>query len=484
MNRLATIDGHDPRDDDIGYRQLPHNLEAEQALLGAVLVNNDCLDLVTFLEPRHFFEDVHGRIFDACQKSRNENRVVDPVKLQPYFENDPGLEDVGGAEYLVRIVASAATTISAKDYGQTIFDLSALRDLIAAGEELVLNSYEADYTTSPTEILERAEHALSNISRGDPGLEVEHSLAESVTAAAADADQARRSGGKLLGAAMGLPTLDNLTGGAQEDNLIYFGARTAMGKTALAINTSLAFARSEERPTWVGYCSLEMNHKQLANRFIANIIGRSVNADRRGNSDEASFREYLRGGDALRDMPIDINDRPGQTVSSIRAQARKWKRRFAKRGYQNGAVFVDTIGLMKSEDRHMSTVEATMKNSQGLKRISKELGIPVIALVQIGRQVEQRDNKRPMLSDLRWSGSIEEDADVVIFIYRPEEYLKKMKPDAGKDPSARNDWEAEMNAVEGLAEIILGKNRDGESGETITARCNMASSRFWEDIQS
>jgi len=451
-------------------RTAPHNIEAEQALLGALLVNNDAYYRVSdFLEPEHFSEDIHRRIYEISQQLIRAGKLATPITLKTFL----GDHDLGGmtvSQYIARLAVEATTVINAEAYGRTIYDLAMRRRLITIGEDMVNVAYDAPVEASPRAQIEDAErrlYELAEAGRYEGGFQ---SFAEALRQAVDMAAEAYKRDRKLSGVATGLSDLDRMMGGLQSSDLIILAGRPGMGKTALATNIAYNIARaySSERQQdgsikrldggIVGFFSLEMSSEQLATRVIAEQSGVPSYKIRRG---EIREDEFGRVADAAREMeriPLYIDQTGGISIAQLTARARRLKR-------QKGLdiLVVDYLqplsgAAKKGENRVQELTEITT----GLKALAKELAVPIIALSQLSRQVEQRDDKRPQLSDLRESGSIEQDADVVIFVYREEYYLKNKEPKMGTEEYFK--WQTEMEQVHGRAEVIIGKQRHGPTG--------------------
>ena len=453
------------------YRSPPQNVEAEQALLGAILVNNEAAARVsTFLFPEHFFEPVHARIYEAALKVINRGQVANPVTLKTYFENDVALADIGGAAYLARLASAAVTIINAEDYARGVYDLAIRRDLIRLGEDMVNTAYDPDIDLPATNQIERAEQSLFGLAekgRNEGGFQpFRHSLKLAVEMAEA----AYQRDGKLTGISTGLVDLDRMMGGMHRSDLIILAGRPSMGKTALATNIAFNAARAcRWEPDGmggqkvvdgavVGFFSLEMSSEQLATRMLseqAEIVSEKI---RRGQMDRQQFLDLVRAAQELEEVPLYIDDTPAITIATLRTRARRLKRLHGL-----GLVVVDYLQLLRGANaRSENRVQEISEITQGLKALAKELDIPVIALSQLSRQVESRDDKRPQLSDLRESGSIEQDADVVMFVFREEYYVQRRQPREGTPEHA--EWQEEMSKVHNLAEVIIGKQRHGATG--------------------
>jgi replicative DNA helicase len=452
------------------FRLAPHNIEAEQALLGAILVNNDAFDRVSdFLRPEHFSEEIHRRIYDVASQLIRAGKLASPITLKTFL----GEHDLGGVtvpQYLARLAAEATTIINAEDYGRTIHDLSLRRDLIVIGEDIVNAAYDAPVGVAPRAQIEDAErklYAVAETGRYEGGFQ---RFSEALTTAVDMAAKAYQRDGKLSGIATGLTKLDHLMGGLQPSDLIIVAGRPGMGKTALATNVAFNIARSHEerqRPDGtretvnggiVGFFSLEMSAEQLATRIIAEQAGVPSYKIRRGDISEPEFHRLAEAARAMQTIPFYIDQTGGLTIAQLAARARRLKR---QRGLD--VLVIDYLQLLgASKTRSDSRVQEVTEITTGLKALAKDLNVPVVALSQLSRQVESRDDKRPQLSDLRESGSIEQDADVVLFVFREEYYLNGRKPHEGTPEF--EEWWAAQEKVHGKAEIIIGKQRHGPTG--------------------
>ena len=475
---LTSIVG-DKADDSL-YREAPHNVEAEQALLGAILTNNEAMNRVSgFLTAEHFYEPVHGRIFAAALAMVERGQIANPVTLKTYFEADGALSDIGGAQYLARLAGAAVTIINAGHYGRAIFDLAMRRALIDVGEAMVNTAYDSPYDVSAEEQIEAAEHKLFRLAedgRPEGGFKsLEHSLADAV--GMMEAAYKRESG--VTGVATGLTDLDELLGGLHASDLIILAGRPSMGKTALATNIAFNAARSyaeefdetgETRVldgAKVAFFSLEMSAEQLATRIVSEVAGLDSERLRRGKMNKDEFLRVVQAAQELSAVPFFIDDTPALSVAALRTRARRLKR---TQGLD--LIVVDYLQLMRGTgpSRTDNRVQEISEITQGLKALAKELGLPVLALSQLSRAVEQRDNKRPQLSDLRESGAIEQDADVVSFIYRQEYYLRREEPQQRleeKDDQFNERytrWKEKFETAANLAEVIIAKQRHGPVG--------------------
>ena len=465
------------------FRVAPHNVEAEQALLGAILVNNDAFDRVSdFLKSEHFSEELHRRIFDLMAQLIRAGKIASPITLKTFL----GDHDLGGItvmQYLARLAAEATTIINAADYGRSIYDLATRRGLIEIGEDIVNVAYDAAVDHSPRAQIEEAERKLYEIAESGRYAGGFQRFSEALHTAIEMAAKAYERDGKLSGIATGLSDLDRQMGGLQSSDLVIIAGRPGMGKTALATNIAFNIAkayRAELRPDGssvaanggvVGFFSLEMSSEQLATRIIAEQSGVASYKIRRGDMNEDEFRQITEAAKLMQTIPFYIDQTGGISIAQLTARARRLKR---QRGLD--VLVVDYLQLLSgSKSKGDNRVQELTEITTGLKALAKELAVPVVALSQLSRQVESRDDKRPMLSDLRESGSIEQDADVVIFVYREEYYLKNREPRAGSEEHLK--WMSEMERAHGKAEIIIGKQRHGPTG-TVEVQFEAEMTRF------
>jgi replicative DNA helicase len=455
------------------FRSAPHNIEAEQALLGAILVNNEAFYRVSdFLEPEHFFEPIHQKIYQLARDLIRAGKIATPVTLKTFLDGDLDIGGLTVSQYLARLAAEATTIINAEDYGRTIYDLALRRALIIVGEDMVNSAYEADVDASPRQQIEEAERRLYDLAesgRYDGGFQ---RFATALTTAVDMAAKAYQRDGKLSGIATGLDDLDRMMGGLQQSDLVIVAGRPGMGKTALATNIAYNVARAwrgEVQPDGhtrtvnggiVGFFSLEMSAEQLATRIIAEQTGIPSSQIRRGGISEADFERIKDHSIELQNLPFYVDETGGLSISQLAARARRLKR---QRGLD--LLVIDYLQLLQGSTRRSSEnrVQEITEITTRLKALAKELNVPVMALSQLSRQVESRDDKRPQLSDLRESGSIEQDADVVVFVFR-EEYYHKMRKPSESDREKFAQWMMEGEKILGKAEVIIGKQRHGPTG--------------------
>lgn len=474
MSTTATIPDHAPvdpaNDEGPGWRQLPRNVEAEKALLGAIFTNNRAYERISdFLQADHFWQPEHARIYASCQRLIEAGQIADPVTLKTILEQDAGLTAIGGPQYLADLAASAVTIINAGEYGRIIYDLHLKRELIALGEDMVNRAYGEDAETPATGQIEGAEQSLYDLAtQGDyeGGFEP---FKDSLTKAIQMADAAHKRDGALAGVTTGFRDVDALLGGLHPSDLLILAGRPSMGKTALATNIAFNAAYAHKRTNGaegavVGFFSLEMSSEQLATRIISEQVQISSDAIRKGKITTPEFDRLSTIARELNTLPIYIDDTPALTVSALRTRARRLKRQ-----HKLGLIVVDYLQLIAAPhgSRADGRVQEVSEITRGLKTLAKELNVPVIALSQLSRAVEQRDPPRPQLSDLRESGSIEQDADVVMFIYREEYYMERKKPShrADEDEAKYHERQARheeaLERVRNLADVIVAKQRHG-----------------------
>lgn len=448
------------------YRALPHNQDAEQGLLGALLIDNRAVERVNEIaRPEHFYVPVHQRIYDSILKMVDRGQEASPVTLKNYFDEDPDLADFGGAGYLAELAASVLTVVNVEDYARRIYDLHMRRELISLGEEVVNESYSHTLDSDADKIIETAEAQLFSLAESGSGKGGFVTLRDSVLVAIEHAEKAYNSDGGLTGITSGLIDMDKKLGGFQSSDLLILAGRPSMGKTALAttmaFNAAKAYAQSGGKEGAVtAFFSLEMSSDQLAGRILAMESGVSGDAIRKGTIQQGDFRAFVEASQMMSQIPLYIDDTPALSISAVRTRARRLKRQHGL-----GLLVVDYLQLLRGTGSRQSSENRVLEVSEitrGLKAIAKELNIPVIALSQLSRQVEQREDKRPQLSDLRESGSIEQDADVVMFVYRDEYYLSRTEPEVGTDKHI--EWQDRMDRAHNVGECIVAKARHGPIG--------------------
>jgi replicative DNA helicase len=471
MNEIATLRPNLPAAPQPDAETLPHNIEAEQQLLGAILTNNDVYDRIAALvKADHFYDPVHQRIFEKASARIQKNALASPVTLKLFFEDDEGLKELGGPAYLVRLAGAAISSFAARDYAQMIYDLAVRRELISLGRDIAAKAAKVDVTSEPREQITEAEQHLYKL--GEQGVAQRGfvSFLRATTEAVNSANAAYQRGGGLAGISTGLVDLDRKLGGLHPSDLLILAGRPSMGKTSLATNIAFNIAKAYRRGRLsdgsegaveggvVGFFSLEMSSEQLAARILSEASEVPSEQIRRGDMTEEEFRRFVEAAKSLESCPLYIDDTPALPISQVAARARR-----LKRTHGLDVLMVDYLQLLKGTSKGESNrVQEVSEITQGLKAIAKELNLPVVALSQLSRTVESRDDKRPQLSDLRESGSIEQDADVVMFVYRDEYYHERLKPP--EDDPRFAEWYEKMNRVHGKAEVIIGKQRHGPIG--------------------
>ncbi len=441
------------------------NIEAERAILGALMNDNNKIEgLDDFLKPESFFVPLHGKIFAFILKFIENGNVATPIKLKQYLD-DSAIDGESCFSYMVKLTASSQMVLDIKGLAESVYDLALRRDLIRIGEKLIYESKKEDIDLSVTDRIENTESRLFNLAiygENDRGFKkIDHTVAEAIKRVS------NEKGIELY--ANHVPTgfldMDSITGGFQNSDLIILAARPSMGKTALAMNLALnaaSFFKKNNMDYAVGFISLEMSSIQIVNRVLAMKTGIPSNRIRLGNINrEAEFRALIERSKEVSELPIFIDDTPALSIASIRTRARRLKRK-----HNLGILIVDYLQLVRGSTtpRDANRVQEIGEISYGLKAIAKELDIPVLALSQLSRAVESREDKRPMLSDLRESGNIEQDADVVMFIYREEYYLDRKVP---TEHDRNTEWQEKINMVRNQAEIIFAKQRNGPVGSCI-----------------
>ena len=462
--------------ENLQQENLPKNIEAEQALIGALLANNKTFEKVSeFLKPEHFADPVHAKVFDVISKLIVKGHVADIITLKNFFEQDGSLEEVGGYKYLIKLADSATPLTNAEYYAQFIYDKFLRRELIATGFEIVNNATKEDLDSDASEQIELAEKRLfelANQGETQTGF-VDFSMA--LKGSLERIETAYQKDGKISGVPTGLDALDAKTGGLNDSDLIILAGRPAMGKTALATNIAYNvaefFAHDKNTPDknrGVAFFSLEMSADQLASRILSTVTQTNGHKMRTGELDNAEFTRIAAAVRELEQIPLYIDDTPGLNINAIRTRARRLKR---NKGL--GLIVIDYIQLINGTGGKKSEgnrVQELSEISRGLKILAKELQVPVIALSQLNRGVESRDDKRPLMSDLRESGSIEQDADIVMFVFRENYYIQNEEPKlkSGETPEhlqkRMEEWDARVRATKNIGEVIIGKQRHGPIG--------------------
>jgi len=468
MNEIANLQ---PPANEVAPLGVPHSIEAEQQLLGAILTNNDLFDRVAqILRAEHFYDPVHARIFETAAARIAKNNLASPVTLKAFLEDDAGLAELGGPAYLMRLAGAAISSFAVRDYAEMIYDLAIRRELIEVGNDIAAKAARVDVQSEPKEQIVEAEqklYALAEQGQTEQGFQ---SFLTAVTDAVKVANAAYQREGGLAGVSTGLIDMDKKLGGLHRSDLLILAGRPSIGKTSLATNIAFNIARAYKKGITtsgeegavdggvVGFFSLEMSAEQLASRILSEVAEIPSNQIRRGDFTESEFRRIVDAAKELEAAPLFIDDTPALPISQLAARARR-----LKRTHGLDALFVDYLQLVRGTGRSENRVNEISEITMGLKAIAKELDIPVVALSQLSRQVENREDKRPQLSDLRESGSIEQDADVVMFVFREEYYKEREKP-GDHELDKMGQWQEEMERLHGKAEVVIGKQRHGPIG--------------------
>src|SRR5436190_11945543 len=468
-----------PGAEDARLREPPHNFEAEQALLGAILVNNAAYQRVAeFLRPEHFADPLHGKLYDSLGKLIERGQVVSAVTLKTYVEQDEAMKAAGGAAYLARLAAASVHVINAGDFGRTVHDLYLRRQLIDVGETMVNDAFGSDVDEMALQQIELAEKKLYDLASAGQIEGGFKPFRAALTEATIAAEAAYHRVGQLTGVATGLAQLDRLLGGMHRSDLIILAGRPSMGKSSLATNIGFNAARAYKEEivdggpkvvdgAVVGFFSLEMSAEQLATRMISEQAEIPSEKIRKGELISADFDRVLSVSHELEHLNFFIDDTPALSIAALRTRARR-----LKRTHGLGLLIIDYLQLLapSGRTRQENRVQEVSEITRGLKTLAKELDVPVLALSQLSRAVEQREDKRPQLADLRESGSIEQDADVVMFVYREEYYLTRSEPTRRAEEgdqrfNERHDaWKQRCEQTYGKAEVIIAKQRHGPTG--------------------
>ncbi len=440
----------------------PSNLEAEQALLGSILINNDIIDEISsIVNSSIFYDPAHVKIYEVIENLNNKGMIANPITLKNFFEKDNMLNEVGGTEYLVKLTRFSSSSKQAVDYARIIHEMYLRRELIMISEKLSSETLSSSQEHNAENIIENTEKSLFDLAeRGtfsQSFLKFNQALDQTIEMATV----AMQNEQGIVGVPTGLTDLDEKLGGLHKSDLIILAGRPSMGKTALA--TNIAFYASQnilkrQEKSSVAFFSLEMSSEQLSTRILSEQARIRSDDIRRGKVSEEEINRYIETSRNIYNLPLYIDETPAITIATLSNRARRIKRLFGL-----SLVVVDYIQLMRSSsNKNDGRVQEISEITQGLKALAKELSVPVLALSQLSRAVEQRDDKQPQLADLRESGSIEQDADVVMFVYREAYYLERKQPKLGSIEHA--EWQSKMNDVNGLADIILGKQRHGPTG--------------------
>ena len=467
LNNLQDINSNNVT---ISSHTLPHSVEAEEALLGSILVDNEVYNRITFdlpLKSTHFFVPVHGRIYEAAQKLINNGQIADTITLSQYFEKDPALIEIEGSNHLIKLTESSDILSSTDHYAKLIYDLALRRDLIRLSQEIALQAANPNIDHSANSQIEMAESKLFSLAETGEINKGPIAFSDSLNETIASAEAAHNRDGQLSGITTGLKAMDELLGGLHKSDLIIIAGRPSMGKTALATNIAFQSAKNykTESNEAILFCSLEMSSVQLTNRILAEQAKISSEKIRRGQLSNDEFMNLVRASQSIQDRKLFIDETPALSVPQLRTRARRIKRIHGLK-----LIILDYLQLMSAMNSSSNRVQEISEITQGLKSIAKELDVPVIALSQLSRAVEQREDKRPQLADLRESGTIEQDSDVVMFVYRQSYYEERAEPrktGAETDDKFHNrylEWQETLEKVQNTADIIVAKQRHGPIG--------------------
>jgi len=443
------------------FKELPNNIEAEQAVIGSILVSNEIFDEInTIIESSNFFDPMHQKIYGAIENLIYKGLLANPITLKNYFEDEK--DELNVPEYLVKITKFSTSVRQAIEYSKIIYDMFVRRELIKISEETIDTAKMNDLDTNGQNIIEKSERLLFDLAEkgsfNSSLVKFDSAMKQTIEMASA----AYKNEGGIVGVPTGLRDLDDKLGGLHQSDLIIIAGRPSMGKTSLATNIAFNAAKNIQdagRKSTIAFFSLEMSSEQLSTRIISEQARIGSNDIRRGRISNEQFDQFLETSKNISELPLFIDETPAINIAAMSNRARR-----IKRLYGLDMIVVDYIQLMKGTSLNKDgRVQEISQITQGLKAIAKELGIPVLALSQLSRQVEQRDDHKPQLADLRESGSIEQDADVVMFVYREGYYLQRKEPREATVEHA--EWQAKMNEVSHLAEIIIGKQRHGPIGK-------------------
>ena len=443
------------------FKELPNNIEAEQSVIGSILVTNEIFDEInTIISNVNFFDPMHQKIFNAIESMIYKGMLANPITLKNYFENEK--DELNIPEYLVKITKFSTSVRQAIEYSKIIYDMFVRRELIKISEQIIDDAKESELGNSGQNIIENSEKLLYDLAEkgtfNSSLIKFDDAMKQTIEMASA----AYKNEGGIVGVPTGLRDLDDKLGGLHQSDLVIIAGRPSMGKTSLATNIAFNAAKNIQESgtkSSVAFFSLEMSSEQLSTRIISEQARIGSNDIRRGRISDEQFDQFLETSKNISELPLFIDETPAISIASMINRARR-----VKRLHGLDLLFVDYIQLMKGLFNNKDgRVQEISQITQGLKAIAKELGVPVLALSQLSRQVEQRDDHKPQLADLRESGSIEQDADVVMFVYREGYYLQRKEPREATVEHA--EWQAKMNEVAHLAEIIIGKQRHGPIGK-------------------
>lgn len=445
--------------------ELPANISVEQSVLGQIIDNHETyFHVVDFLKPEHFFNHSHQRLYSLLQDRIDSGKSVTPVALCNKLEG-VDLEGIGGQTYLARLVGSALSTINTKEYGEIILDMARRRRVIAIARETISKAFNTSNGDADG-IIEALEQDIHEVGDSEVQSEGLAPVSDAVDMAIDQVDLAMNlKEGEISGVSTGLKLLNNITGGLFPGELIILAGRPAMGKTALALNIAKGAAKAGHE---TAFFSLEMQKYELGLRLISDMTHGTKDSDlpyfdaRTGNFNEYQFTRFKSGGERAALLPLHITDKSNASVTTVRMECLKLRRKLEKQGKALGLVIIDYLQLMSAGERYRGnrTSEVT-EISRSLKNMAKEFNVPFLVLSQLSRNLEHRDDKRPIMSDLRESGAIEQDADMIMFVYREHEYIKNKEP---KDPEKYVEWADRCERLEREMEVIIAKQRKGPTG--------------------
>ena len=442
------------------FKELPNNIEAEQAVIGTILVTNEIFDEInTIISSKNFYDPMHQKIFEAVENLIYKGLLANPITLKNYFKDEK--DELNVPEYLVKITKFSTSARQAKEYSKIIYDMFIRRELIKISEQTIDTAKLNDLNTNGQNIIENSERLLFDLAEkgsfSSSLIKFDEAMRQTIEMASA----AYKNEEGIVGVPTGLRDLDDRLGGLHQSDLIIIAGRPSMGKTALATNIAFNAAQKLQdsgKKSSIAFFSLEMSSEQLSTRILAEQSRIKSNDIRRGKISDEQFDKFIETSKNIAELPLYIDETPAISIAALSNRARRIKRLFGL-----DMIVVDYIQLMRGTFNNKDgRVQEISEITQGLKAIAKELAVPVLALSQLSRAVEQRDDKKPQLSDLRESGSIEQDADVVMFVYREAYYLERKEPRPATVEHA--EWQVKMNEVSNLAEIIIGKQRHGPTG--------------------
>ena len=444
------------------FKELPNNIEAEQAVLGSILVSNEIFDEInTIISNINFYDPMHQKIFSAIENLIYKGILANPITLKNYFENEK--DDLNVPEYLAKVTKFSTSSRQAIEYSRIIYDMFVRRELIKISENTIDTAKQNDLNVNGQKIIENSEKLLFDLAEKGSFSSSLVKFDEAMRLTIEMATNAYKNEEGLVGVPTGLTDLDDRLGGLHKSDLVIIAGRPSMGKTALATNIAFYAAKKiqeNKKKSSIAFFSLEMSSEQLSTRILAEQSKIKSNDIRRGRISDEQFDKFIETSKDISELPLYIDETPAISIAALSNRSRR-----IKRLYGLDMIVVDYIQLMSATNRRDGRVQEISEITQGLKAIAKELSIPVLALSQLSRAVEQRDVKKPQLSDLRESGSIEQDADVVMFVYREAYYLEKKEPRPATVEHA--EWQAKMNEVSNLAQIIIDKQRHGPTGNVM-----------------